>query len=72
MKYEPDVQCQGSMLRYPDINECQELLLLMPTSIDDQIFGPKGDPGVEVGLPFDLAGRTLPYFIYIYLRILPI
>ena len=32
---------------------------MMPVSTDNQIFGPQGDPGVEVGLPFDLAGRKL-------------
>ncbi len=38
------------------------LLSMMPTSTDDQIFGPKGVPGTDVELPFDLVGRKLgPY-----------
>lgn len=47
------------MLRSPDIKECQELLGLMPTSTDEQVFGQQGDPGVEVELPFDLAERKI-------------
>ena len=30
---------------------------MMPTSTDEQIFGDKGQQGVEVGLPYDLHGR---------------
>ena len=55
--YKPDVECQPAMSMYPDIDDCKALLSMMPTSYDDQIFGQKGDRGVEVGLPFDLVGR---------------
>jgi len=45
------------MSKYKDVRECQELLSMMPASEDIQVFGKKGDRGVDVGLPFDLAGR---------------
>lgn len=31
---------------------------MMPASLDIEVFGKKGDRGVDVDLPFDLAGRT--------------
>ena len=30
---------------------------MLPTSTDEQTFGDKDDPKVDVGLPFDLVGR---------------
>lgn len=57
-EYKPHVVCQEKMSKYQDVRECQELLSMMPASEDIQVFGKKGDRGVDVGLPFDLAGRT--------------
>ncbi|KAL6715208.1 hypothetical protein ACLMJK_007472 [Lecanora helva] len=53
--YKPDVACQSSAAKYPNIRDCQTLLSVMPTSTDEQIFGDEGEPGVEVPLPFDLV-----------------
>lgn len=58
-QYEPDVQCQTSMSRRPEIDDCERLLLTMSTSKKVQVFGKKGDPGVEVGLPISLDGCML-------------
>lgn len=57
-EYEPDVTCQPRMPMRPDLDDCQEILQMMPTSEDVQMFGAKGEPGVEVELPFPLTGRT--------------
>jgi len=57
-EYKPHVVCQEQMSKYENVHECQELLSMMPASEDIQVFGRKGDRGVDVGLPFDFAGRT--------------
>jgi len=56
-QYEPDVHCQTSMSRRPEINDCEPLLLTMSASQKSQLFGKKGDPGIEVALPISLDGR---------------
>lgn len=48
------------MSRRPEIDDCETLLLTMSTSKKVQVFGKKGDPGVEVGLPISLDGCMLP------------
>lgn len=49
-QYTPRVRCQ----RYgyvPDLAACKKVLQLVPASHNQEVFGPKGEVGVDVGLP---------------------
>ncbi len=44
---------------------------MMPASLDIEVFGKKGDRGVDVDLPFDLAGRTFSRSLFLLLTFHP-
>lgn len=50
--YQPSVRCSPPIDYTP--KNCDQILWSMPTSKSRQIFGPRGDPGVQVGLPYEL------------------
>ncbi|CAD6593126.1 MAG: hypothetical protein ASARMPREDX12_006852 [Alectoria sarmentosa] len=55
-KYDPDnVRCYGKMSPPDSRVSCQQILNTMSTSEEHTAFGPEGDPGVEVVLPFVLV-----------------
>ena len=52
-RYEPSVACFGPRFRvdFPD-PVLQNLLAIIPATTERKVFGPDGEPGVQVVLPF--------------------
>ncbi|KAL9588765.1 MAG: hypothetical protein Q9203_002438 [Teloschistes exilis] len=41
----------GGFIKGIDLTVCKKLLQLVPASHNQEVFGPKGEVGVDVGLP---------------------
>ena len=51
--YDPSVRCSDAL--GPEPSDCIDVLLKMPTTMNNQLFGLAGQPGVQVVLPYQIS-----------------